>query len=141
PNCAAYGSESSWTSGGGGVSNNFGKPSFQTGCSVPADGKRDVPDVSLEADTAPGNYVFYNGAWNTVGGTSDAAPMMGGFFTLLNQKLGGSGQGLPGTRFYQLCGGSSFHDVTTGSNGAFSAHAGYDQTTGVGTPLVDNLLN
>jgi kumamolisin len=140
PNCQAYGSESAWTSGGGGNSIYYAKPSWQTGCSVPT-GNRHVPDVSLESDTSPGNYVFYNGAWATVGGTSDAAPMMGGIFSLLNQKLGGTGQGLPGTRLYQLCGGNSFHDVTTGSNGAFSAGVGYDMTTGVGTPLVDNLLN
>ncbi|MEA3200284.1 MAG: hypothetical protein QOE90_1712 [Thermoplasmata archaeon] len=140
PNCQAYGSETSWSSGGGGVSNVFAKPSYQTGCGVPADGKRDVPDVSMEADTAPGNYVFYNGAWNTVGGTSDAAPMWGGVFALLNQKLGGSGQGLPGARIYQLCGGNSFHDVTSGNNGGYSAGVGYDMNTGAGTAQIDNLL-
>jgi len=140
PACGGYGSESSWSSGGGGKSNVFTKPSYQTGCSVPADGKRDVPDVSLESDTSPGNYVYYNGAWNVVGGTSDAAPQWGGYFALLNQKIGGSGAGLPGTRIYQLCGGSSYHDITTGNNGGYSAGTGYDLVTGVGTIDANNFL-
>src|SRR5439155_8284390 len=48
---------------------------------------------------------------------------------------------LPGTRFYQLCGGNSFHDVTSGNNGGYNAGVGYDMNTGVGTAIVDNLLN
>src|SRR5207245_4738843 len=35
---------------------------------------------------------------------------------------------------------SSFHDVTTGSNGGFSAGAGYDFVTGRGTPIADLLV-
>src|SRR5581483_11239416 len=116
------------------------KPSYQTGCGVPADGQRDVPDLSMEADTSPGNWVVFNGTWNVVGGTSDAAPQWGAYFALLNQRIGGSGVGLPGTRLYQLCGGSSYHDVTSGSNGAFSAGAGYDQVTGLGTIDADWFL-
>src|SRR5581483_10158931 len=140
PTCAAYGSETAWSGSGGGASAVFSKPSYQTGCSVPADGKRDVPDVSMEADTSPGNWVMFNGGWNVVGGTSDAAPQWGANFALLNQKLGGSGVGLPGTRIYQLCGTSSFHDVTSGSNGGFSAGVGYDRVTGVGTIDTNTLL-
>src|SRR5581483_12104012 len=55
-------------------------------------------------------------------------------------RIGGSGVGLPGTRLYQLCGGSSYHDVTSGSNGACSAGAGYDQVTGLGTIDADWFL-
>jgi kumamolisin len=140
PACGGYGSESAWSGSGGGASAHYAKPTFQTGCSVPADGKRDVPDVALEADTSPGNYIAEAGGWYIVGGTSDAAPSWAGYFAELNQKKGGSGLGLPGARLYALCGGNSFHDITSGNNGAFSAGAGYDKVTGIGTINAANLL-
>src|SRR5262245_10641341 len=71
--CAGYGSESGWGGSGGGVSRLFSRPSFQSGCGVPAGTTRLVPDAALEADPAPGNYVVKNGSWFIVGGTSDAA--------------------------------------------------------------------
>jgi kumamolisin len=141
PLCQGYASETAWSGSGGGMSAQFAKPSFQTGCGVPADGKRDVPDVSLEADPSHyGNYVEEAQVWWQVGGTSDAAPQWGGFFAELNQKKGGSGLGLPGVRLYQLCGTTAYHDVTSGSNGDYSAHAGFDQVTGAGTIEAKNLL-
>src|SRR5262245_29735588 len=133
PGCAGYGSERGWSGSGGGVSNMFARPAFQTGCGVPPGSTRLVPDVALESDTSPGNYVAENGAWYIVGGTSGAAPQWAGFFAELNQRLGGSGVGNPGPRLYSLCGTSAFHDVTAGSNGDYSAGAGYDLVTGLGT--------
>ena len=53
------------------------------------------------------------------------------------------GQGLlgnPGTRLYQLCGGASYHDVVSGSNGDYTAVPGYDLVTGLGTPDTQSLL-
>ena len=35
-------------------------------------------------------------------------------------------------RLYALCGTSAYHDITSGSNGSYSAGAGYNQTTDVG---------
>jgi subtilase family serine protease len=146
PACAGYGSEAGWSGSGGGKSLVFVKPAYQTlsGCPTPNDGQRDVPDVSLEADPNQyGNYVINNGRWYIVGGTSDAAPQWSGFFAELNQKKGGTGLGNPGGGIYALCGGTSgaFHDISSGSNGAFTAVVGYDQVTGVGTINAVNLLN
>jgi kumamolisin len=134
--CGGYGAEIAWSGsgGGGGQSAIFSKPGWQTGCNVPADGARDVPDVSLAADPNQyGNYVINNGFWYIVGGTSAAAPQWAGFFAELNQRYNSSGLGLPGGRIYALCGTSAYHDITSGNNGAYSAGTGYDQTTGVGT--------
>src|SRR5262249_7204331 len=36
PACAGYASETAWSSSGGGVSQVFSRPAFQTGCGVPA---------------------------------------------------------------------------------------------------------
>ncbi len=140
PACGGYGSESAWSGSGGGRSATFAKPSWQTGCSVPADGQRDVPDVALESDTSPGNYVRNGGSWYVVGGTSDAAPQWAGYFAELNQKKGGLGLGLPGPRLYALCGTSVYHDITSGSNG-YAAGTGYDLVTGLGSVNAGNLLS
>jgi len=132
PGCAGYGSESAWSGSGGGVSQVFARPGFQKGCGVPAGTQRLVPDVALEADTAPGNYVLENGSWYIVGGTSDAAPQWAGLAAQLDQRSGGA-LGNPGALLYGLCGTAALHDVTSGSNGDYGAAAGYDLVTGLGS--------
>ncbi len=133
PACAGYGSETGWSGSGGGVSTLFARPSFQTGCGVPAGSTRLVPDVALEANSSPGNYVIENGSWWIVGGTSGAAPQWAGFFAKLSQQRGGVLLGNPGAYLYALCGTPRYHDVTSGSNGDYSAGAGYDLVTGLGS--------
>jgi subtilase family serine protease len=140
PGCAGYGAESAWADSGGGVSQLFARPAFQTGCSVPAGSQRLVPDVALESDTSPGNYVVEGGGWYIVGGTSDAAPQWAGLFAELDQRRGGTGLGNPGALLYGLCGTSALHDVTSGSNGDYSAGIGYDPVTGLGSFDATNLL-
>jgi subtilase family serine protease len=139
PGCAGYGSETGWSGSGGGVSTLFARPAFQAGCGVPAGTKRLVPDVALEADTSPGNYVVHGGAWYIVGGTSGAAPQWAAVAAQLNQKQGGA-LGNPGALLYGLCGTSALHDVTSGSNGDYAAAPGYDLVTGIGTVSAQNLL-
>jgi len=132
PACAGYGSESAWSGSGGGVSQVFARPAFQSGCGVPAGTQRLVPDVALEANTSPGNYVAENGSWWIVGGTSDAAPQWAGLAAELAQQSGRA-LGNPGGLLYGLCRTTAFHDVTSGSNGDYSAGVGYDLVTGLGS--------
>jgi hypothetical protein len=42
---------------------------------------------------------------------------------------------------YQLQGTSAFNDITSGTNGAYSAGPGYDLCSGLGSPNVDNLIS
>jgi len=140
PACSGYGSETAWNGSGGGVSQVFARPSFQVGCGVPAGTRRLVPDVALEADTSPGNYVREGGNWYSVGGTSDAAPQWAGYFTVMTQKAGGGGLGNPGALLYSKCGTAAYHDVKSGSNGDYTASAGYDMVTGLGTIDADQFL-
>ena len=133
PACAGYGSETGWSDSGGGVSTIFSRPSFQTGCGVPSGSERLVPDVSLDADTSPGVYVITDGSWISLGGTSGATPQWAGYLAMRNQLAGGSGLGNPGALLYALCGTAAYHDITTGSNGDYTAGAGYDLVTGLGT--------
>jgi subtilase family serine protease len=133
---STYGSETVWNNShgatGGGVSKQFPAPSWQTG----SNGKRTVPDVASDGDPVTGYAVYSGGAWGQYGGTSCAAPMWAGWAALYNQKakakLGAANQALyqvgNGTSY-----GSAFHDVTSGSNGDFSAKTGYDDTTGWGS--------
>ncbi|TMB54602.1 MAG: hypothetical protein E6J56_10585 [Deltaproteobacteria bacterium] len=140
PACLGYGSERGWSGSGGGLSRVFARPAFQVGCGVPAGTLRLVPDVALEADLAPGNFVFEAGQWWVVGGTSLGAPQWAGFLAELHGRTGGAGFGNPGARLYSLCRTPAFHDITVGSNGDYSAAAGYDLVTGLGTIDADEFF-
>ena len=140
-----------WATGGG-ASGVYAKPAWQSGPGVPADGKRDVPDVSLASSTHDGFLIVENGNLYVIGGTSAASPSFAGIMAIVNQKTG-SAQGNPNPTLYALAaiqargttGHAYFHDVIGGSNtvpgvAGFSAGAGYDQTTGVGTVNAGNLV-
>jgi subtilase family serine protease len=119
------------SSTGGGSSTVFSKPNWQTGSGVPADGMRDVPDVSLAAGPNQDGYLLCSagscvtgfrdagGNLNVAGGTSFGAPAFAGIVAILKQKLGSStGQGNINPTLYSLAAtnASAFHDVTTGNN-------------------------
>ena len=146
-------------SSGGGASQFFSKPSWQTGAGVPNDGARDVPDVAYPASAAHDGYLVYTSdlftsRWNVIGGTSAGAPCFAGVLALLNQYLvtkgyqSSSGLGNINSSLYPLASSApaSFHDITSGNNVAteetccskrsssgYSAGTGYDQTTGLGS--------
>lgn len=134
---------------GGGVSNEFALPSYQQNASVPANPEtkfvgRGVPDVSGNADPTTGYQVVVDGQNIVVGGTSAVAPLWAGLIALLNQSLG-TPVGFLQPKLYAL-GEGPFHDITTGNNddsglGFYSAKAGWDPCTGLGSPNGTALLN
>jgi len=155
--------------GGGGVSNctaptgttastcagGYAKPSWQTGPGVPADGKRDSPDVSLfAANGAQGNSwaLYVNGALSGSGGTSASAPAMAGIMALVVQKQG-SAQGLANPVFYKLaaaqttanCNSSAvvgtscvFYDITSGNNDVPCQNSSTNCTNGTTIGVMGN---
>jgi MYXO-CTERM domain-containing protein len=137
--------------GSGGASKLYAKPSWQTGL-TPADGHRDLPDVSLAAASKEGYIVIQDGQWGVVGGTSASSPAFAGLMALIVQKTGQS-QGNANPRFYALAqaqygsgGPAVFHDVARGDNGVpgvagYTAGAGYDQAAGLGTVDATALVN
>ena len=146
-----YGSESGWSGSGGGISKYYSQPSYQKGVVTQSSTARTVPDVAMDADPNSGVPVYDNydnGAsspWLQVGGTSLAAPMWAGVIAIANQgrvlngagTLNGQADTLP--KLYSLP-SSNFHDVTTGNNG-YAAKAGYDLVTGLGSPIVNQLVS
>ncbi len=143
-----YLGESAWADTGGGISTVESQPSYQVGkVNGLSSTQRTVPDVSMDADPNSGVYVLdsYAGGWYQVGGTSLATPMFAGLVAIANQgraldgqsTLNGLTQTLPD--LYSLP-SSDFHDVTTGSNGTYSAGSGYDLVTGLGTPVANLLV-
>ena len=145
----AYSGETAWSGSGGGTSQYEEEPAYQGG--VQSTGKRTIPDVSFDADPNTGVAVYdsYNNGsttpWSQVGGTSLAAPCWAGLIAVANQgrvaqggtTLDGPSQTLPA--LYTLP-ASDFHDITIGSNGGFSAGPGYDEVTGLGSPVANSLV-
>jgi subtilase family serine protease len=100
---------------------------------------RNIPDVAAEANT--NQYSCYDGSCNGGnGGTSYAAPQWAGFTAMANQQAvekGGATLGFLNRTIYKIGVGASydsdFHDITSGSNGKYSAVIGYDLVTGWGS--------
>ncbi|MDN3351438.1 S53 family peptidase [Actinomadura sp. DC4] len=138
--------ENQWGSGGG-VSKVFPKPLYQAGTGVAnqyTTGYRQVPDVSAAAIELP---VFYRGQWHGFGGTSAATPIWAAGMSLINQGLLTRARVFwygPDT-FYHVFGqggaNTPYYDVVTGNNLYYPATAGYDLSTGLGTPNAANLFN
>lgn len=134
-----------------GTCQGYAKPSFQSGLvGNPADGVRDVPDVSLfAANGVWGHYYVYcytdpnyggtscagaPSTWSGAGGTSFASPIMAAIQSLINQAYN-SAWGNPDTTYYNLArleygsSGNTYCNSTNGS-GTSSACAFYDVTQG-----------
>jgi subtilase family serine protease len=138
-----WSSETAWGGTGGGPSRYESQPSYQQG--FQSSGKRGAADVAYVADPSTGVYVYDStgaGGWVTAGGTSAGAPQWAGVFALANQARASNGLGSlnQGQRaLYQLP-ATDFHDITQGSNGSYSASAGYDFITGRGSPVVSQIV-
>jgi hypothetical protein len=105
----------------GSCTGGYAKPSWQTGVSgIPADGQRDLPDVSFfasdgfisgsaylicvsEAGSAcvSSTTITAEPVYQEVGGTSASSPAMAGVMALINQKAGAA-QGSPNAQLYSL---------------------------------------
>jgi len=130
---------------GGGASIFFAKPSWQAGAGVPADSKRDVPDLALNASPNHDAYLICSedgpngtivatctsgfrdgsgGDLDAIGGTSCAAPTFAAIAALLNEYLvtngfqatAGIGNANPNLYYIATNNPSAMNDVITGSN-------------------------
>jgi subtilase family serine protease len=136
-------SETVWSGAGSGCSAYITKPTWQHDGSC---ARRTIGDTAAVADPATGvavydSYGSTGGAnWYVFGGTSVAAPLIGGIY-------GVTGHGSPSAAGTLYAAGASLFDVTSGSNGRCvkgrtttgaylcTGVAGYDGPTGNGTPI------
>jgi len=109
----------------------YSKPNWQASITgIPADGKRDIPDISFFASdgflgssylicvSANGACTYSDSAEPTaqeVGGTSVATATMAGTMALINQKAGAP-QGSPNIELYTLAGLQTYSSCSTQSD-------------------------
>jgi subtilase family serine protease len=156
PPTGTYQGEEVWNdgfgAGGGGMSILTSEPSYQQSnvgkaMNATLHGFRGVPDVAYNAGVVGGVITAWSatagpGAFFLFGGTSAGAPQWAGVVADLAQGQGGN-LGLINPQLYNMGGNGSLkrftHDVTVGDNGidgvpGYPAVAGYDLSTGWGTP-------
>lgn len=136
---------------GGGPSTLFRAPSFQVGTTrLPF---RTTSDVSFNASVYTATLIFLSVPGITpgfyfFGGTSEGSPSWAAITAIADSAIGHPlGQLSP--RLYEIAHTAAyradFHDVTVGDNDfegpGFPAGFGYDLPTGLGTPVVGNLIH
>jgi kumamolisin len=135
------GPETVWNNGGGegtggGFSKIYTRPPYQP---VNSQGTgRMTPDVAAVADPDTGYEVLINGQWEPIGGTSAVAPLMAGFFAVVNgARLKAGLPMLNGPQLNAMLWGNpgSFMDITSGNNGFYRATTGPDPCSGLGRAL------
>ena len=144
-------SEAVWNEGdrggasGGGVSDFFERPSYQSKAKVPKSpqGKtgRGLPDVAGDADPATGYQVRVSGSETVIGGTSAVAPLWAALIARINQRLAKLDKPSAGFVNPILYGASAaLRDIVQGNNDIdgslhkYQAKKGWDACTGLGTP-------
>jgi subtilase family serine protease len=119
---------------------------------------RGIPDIAYQASSRTGVLVYdtvppvkgASGGWYIVGGTSSGTPQWAGLVAIAdqmaNRDLGFINPGLYSVASNPAMYAADFYDVTTGSNQAnssipgYTASAGWDAVTGLGTPNAANLI-
>ena len=132
-----------------GTCKGYAKPTWQSLVGVPADGVRDIPDISLFAANGLWGhyYVFcysdpHNGGapctgapsgWSGAGGTSFASPIMAAIQSLVDEKWGR--QGNPAPIYYKIAAAEYGKTGNTSCNSSLGKTVGasctfYDVTQG-----------
>jgi len=132
----ASATETAWAKTGGGFSERFEIPPWQSAPKAAAAAYglkpgRGVPDFA--AQVMPGYAVFFEGAQFAMGGTSAAAPMWSALAARLGERLG-TPIGFFSPLLYATPPGA-LRDVTSGGNDRFHAAAGWNPCTGLGVPI------
>ena len=149
-----WASETAWIGSGGGWSTQSPIPSYQVpvinSANQGSPSYRNIPDIAMEANTD--NFFCANGSCQGgIGGTSLAAPRWAGFLALANEQANGYPIGFLNSTYYNLGQTSTyanvFHDIVVGDNfntsspNLFQAVAGYDLTSGWGSPNGQSMLD
>ena len=145
--------ETAWGSGGGGSSILFDIPCFQE-IFVPinqmSQSKRAIPDLSFFAYGKENCAVCTNGSgsFTTVGGTSLSCACMSGILSLIKTQLPNLNTSTKMLSYLYSKAGLTkytspqynFNDIRVGKSGGFFAKDGWDFCTGLGSPVIKQLL-
>ncbi|KAE9396252.1 family S53 protease-like protein [Gymnopus androsaceus JB14] len=156
-----FGPEKAINFTGGGFSNFFPAPSYQTAAvasflkTIPSDfagtfnqSGRAYPDASVQG----WNFeIVSGGEVGLVGGTSASSPTFASIIALINDRLIAAGKPVLGflNPFIYSTASTAFTDITIGHNSgfvcpassvAFDAAVGWDALTGFGTPIFSKIL-
>ena len=115
-------------------------------------GQRGIPDIAANADPSTSMAIYFNGAWQQVGGTSASTPIWAGIIAIANQ-VAGHPLGFINPGLYKIMTSTKattdFRDIVSGNNTfiqdgitvqGYPALAGWDPVTGNGAPVVDKLI-
>jgi kumamolisin len=149
----AWAIDSNGNASGGGFSTLYPAPAYQNG--VTNNAQRGYPDVAFNADPATGQPVWVHfdpstgasggntATYLVIGGTSMAAPQWAGFMALVGEaRASGKAIGFLNPLIYasKTAQTSDFNDITSGSNGEYTAAAGWDAVTGFGSMKASDLF-
>ncbi len=131
-------SETGWSGSGGGPSKYETKLSYQNNVTGTSSTKRSAPDMSFDANPQTGVSVYDStqcqnlSGWLVFGGTSVSSPSLAGIVNLAGHFAINTVSEL-GTIYANRKNTADFRDILSGTAGSFSAKAGYDFVTGVGS--------
>jgi len=149
---------------GGGYSVLYSRPDYQGGIKAIPHGQRGVPDIAITGAIDHGVVAscgvcagVTTAAFFIFGGTSVGSPVWAGLVALAGQ-MAHHRLGLINPALYDIAHGkkyaTNYHDITVGNNTVqepdvngtlvsvtgFNAGAGWDATTGLGSPVANQLL-
>ena len=140
---STYSSETAWSGSGGGKSAYQGEAELSGGRADHR--RRGRSRRAYDANPNTGVAVYdsipddgYVG-WEEVGGTSAGAPQWSALVAIADQGRVAAKENTltsAAAAVYALP-SSDFHDITSGSNGQYSATKGYDEVTGLGSPAAN----
>ncbi len=131
--------EIGWESSGGGFSEHFAVPPWQSAAAQAArtyhvTPGRGIPDVAAQVN--PGYAVFIDGSQLALGGTSAVAPVWAALAARLNQRLG-TPIGFFAPVLYGASSSRLFQAVVSGGNDRYQCTPGWNPCTGLGVPIGD----
>ncbi len=150
------------TASSGGLSTVFTRPSYQAGVAGVVGARRGVPDISMSASVSGAVNIYLSlpgsAGWFPIGGTSEATPLFAGIVAIADQLNTHRPLGMIDPALYAM---KAAHDpgivsVTAGTTSVyfttsakkvtttvdgFSATAGYNLATGLGTVTATSFVH
>jgi kumamolisin len=127
----------SWSEAGAGVSVITPRPAYQSSIATTIGPMRAIPDVAALANPETGAWVYMNGSWGVVGGTSLASPIAAAITNLSGSTAASSQAELSKIYAAKAANANAFANPAAGYCGMHAAYAVatiWNFCSGVGVP-------